>query len=377
LEADLRFLIVSQLDPYARAARTITKYVEKAAALGHEVAVYGEKVSDGPPIPYSLDVDRFDFALFVIYQAADFPNLPYLARLLDGMPKERRVIVDCLGRYNETIRVEHDFNHLEKLDGHQGWEWVEGFEAVSDVVLQPTLHPLRDDVHSFLFHAFDPDAVARPYASAADAGRAWCAEGAKPFGLVYVGNNWQRWDQVAALLQALAPLRDRLGPTCLTGWDWERRPDWAIELGIAGVDVDPDLLARLGVETRPAVPYTGVVDLAGQGRFSPVVHRPLFRHLGLVTTRTFETFCSDTLPLLLLPTEQVEALYGSAAVALVPGDDPAGFVEDALRQPEPYWEAVLATRAHLSEHHSYERRFDDLAAILGTAALTPSASAAR
>jgi hypothetical protein len=100
--------------------------------------------------------------------------------------------------------------------------------------------------------------------------------------------------------------------------------------------------------------------------------------LGLGTAaRTFETFCSDTLPLLLLPTEQVEALYGSAAVALVPGDDPAGFVEDALRQPEPYWEAVLATRAHLSEHHSFERRFDDLAAILGTAALTPSASAAR
>ena len=89
----MRFLIVSQLDPYARAVRTITKYVEKAATLGHEVAIYGEKVSDGPPVPYSLDVDRFDFALFVIYQAADFPDLPYLARLLDGMPKERRVIV--------------------------------------------------------------------------------------------------------------------------------------------------------------------------------------------------------------------------------------------------------------------------------------------
>jgi hypothetical protein len=373
----LRFLIVSQLDPYARAVRTITKYVEKAAALGHEVAVYGEKVSEGPQVPYSLDVDRFDFALFVIYQAADFPNLPYLARLLDGMPKERRVIVDCLGRYNETIRVDHDFNHLEKLDGHQGWEWVEGFQAVSDVVLQPTLNPQRDDVHSFLFHAFDLEAVARPYASAADAARAWSAEGAKPFGLVYVGNNWQRWDQIAALLQALAPVRNQLGPTCLTGWDWERRPDWAIELGLAGVDVDPDLLARLGVETRSAVPYNEVVDLAGQGSFCPIIHRPLFRHLGLVTTRTFETFCSDALPLLLLPTEQVEALYGSAALALVPGDDPAGFVEDALRRPEPYWDAVLGTRAHLAKHHSYERRFDNLAAILGTAALAPSAPAAR
>ena len=24
------------------------------------------------------------------------------------MPKERRVIIDCCGRYNETIRVDHD-----------------------------------------------------------------------------------------------------------------------------------------------------------------------------------------------------------------------------------------------------------------------------
>jgi hypothetical protein len=280
LEVDLRFLIVSQVDPYARAVRTITKYVEKAASLGHEVAVYGETVYDGPQVPYSLDVDRFDFAVFVIYQAADFPNQPYLARLLDGMPKERRVIVDCLGRYNETIRMDHDFNHLEKLDGHQGWEWVEGFQAVSDIILQPTLNPcvttstLSSSTHSIRMAWRGPTPRWQMLPKRGP-------RRAKPFGLVYVGNNWQRWDQIAALLQALAPLRDRLGPSSLTGWDWKRRPDWAVELGLAGVDVDPDLLARLGVETCSTVPYNEVVDLAGQGRFCPIIHRPLFHHLGL------------------------------------------------------------------------------------------------
>ena len=34
---------------------------------------------------------------------------------------------------------EHDFNHLEKMDGHQGWEWIEGFKAVTDKIVQPTL----------------------------------------------------------------------------------------------------------------------------------------------------------------------------------------------------------------------------------------------
>src|SRR5438132_4203124 len=160
----MKLLFVSKLDRFARAVSTITKYVQTGKALGHEVAVFGEQSSEITSVPYSLDVDKFDFAIFIIYGPWDFPDLPYLARLLDGMPRGRRVIIDCNGRYNETIRVEHDFNHLEKLDGHQGWEWIEGFEAVSDRILQPTLTPRRDDVIPFLFHGFDPGAVSRPAA---------------------------------------------------------------------------------------------------------------------------------------------------------------------------------------------------------------------
>ena len=71
-------------------------------------------------------------------------------------------MVDLWGRYNDTIRVDHDFNHLEKLDGHVGWEWEEAFRAISDTILQPTLNPRRDGVGSFLFHGFAPEAVAVP-----------------------------------------------------------------------------------------------------------------------------------------------------------------------------------------------------------------------
>ncbi len=39
-------------------------------------------------------------------------------------------------------------------------------------------------------------------------------------------------------------------------------------------------------------------------------------------------------------------------------------MKDALRRPELYWDAVLQTRAHLARHHSYERRFQELAALL-------------
>jgi hypothetical protein len=85
--------------------------------------------------------------------------------------------------------------------------------------------------------------------------------------------------------------------------------------------------------------------------------------LNFVTGRSFETFHADTVPLLMLPKPFVEAVYGPAALALVPGDDIAGYLTKSLKEPEPIWDAVLKTRAHLAKHHSYARRFDELATI--------------
>ena len=91
-----------------------------------------------------------------------------------------------------------------------------------------------------------------------------------------------------------------------------------------------------------------MVGLLGQARFAPVFHRPLFRHLGFVTNRTFETFYADSLPVLMLPRDFVAAIYGEAALTLVPGDDVAAHLDDALSRPEAYWDAVLQTRSHLA-----------------------------
>ena len=367
----MKLLIVNSLDLHTRSVATLHGYVAAGVALGHEIKIFGDPNPKMPSLPFTTDVMGFDLALFVIETAWDFPDMPQLAWLLDRIPRERRMVLDLWARYGETIRVDHDFNHLEKLDGHQGWEWIEAFEAVSDTILQPTLAPARPDVRSFLFHGFDPKAVARPYASAREAAAAWRDAGPdeKPHGVMYVGNNWQRWGQVQRFLTQYGPIRDQIGPACLIGWDWEHRPDWAVEKGIAGIDVDTSLLAQLGVQTRSPVRFDEVIGLLGQARFAPVFHRPLFQSLGFVTNRTFETFCADTLPVLMLPRDLVEAVYGSAALALVPGEDLAAHLEAARSRPEPYWEAVLRTRSHLARHHSFERRFAQLAAILGDAAI--------
>jgi len=352
----VKLLFVMSPEPDGSSAAAVSRYIAVGRRLGHEVAVYGEPRPGLPALAWSREAGSFDHVLFVVQVSADLPDPARLMRLLNTVPRERRVVIDLWGRYNDTIRVEHDFNHLEKVDRRLGWEWIEDFQKLSDRVLQPALTPLRPDVRRFLFFGFDQAAVARPGPAE------WGTD--KRYGAVYVGHNWMRWTQLRSLLESLEPLLPRLGRVCLVGWGWDERPEWASQNGIAGVDVDRSLLTRLQVETRGAVPSSAVIDLLGHGLVRPVIHRPLFRQLGLVTNRTFETFCADTIPLLLLPPDFVAAVYGLAALALVPGADLAAFVQGLLAQPQPYWEAVLATRAHLARHHSYEQRFQELAAIL-------------
>src|SRR5262245_27420396 len=363
---NMKLLLVSKISSTSRAVSAIASYVKTGRRLGHDVAILGEQSTEAPELPRTLDVKSFDYAVFVVFMPGDFPDLPYLAQLLDGVPRERRLIIDCCGRYNDTIRVEHDFNHLELLDGHQGWEWVEGFNAVADKIVQPTLRPRRSDVRPFLFYGFDRDAIVRGYDTPAAAAEAWTGNGNghRPYGINYVGTNWQRWTQVQAMLKSVGPKSDEIGRTRLIGWDWASRPKWAEDLNLRGVDVDAKMFAEYGVVTENAVPYDQVLARMNEGSFCPVFHRPLFNELGLVTNRTFETFCSDTIPLLMLPDQIVEKIHGSAALRLIPGEDLATRLDDIMHRPEFYWDAVLKTRAHLAAHHSYERRFEEMTAIL-------------
>jgi hypothetical protein len=358
----MKLLLVISCDPWTRSVSTVHHYVAAARALGHEIAVFGEPNAELPDLPYTTDVSGIDLALFAIQVPNDFPAMPHLARLLDTVPRSKRVVVDLWGRYNDTIFVEHDFNHLEKLDGHVGWEWEDAFRAISDTIVQPTMSPLRPDVGSFLFHGFAPDAVTAPETSAAKAAARW-RDSERWFGVCYLGSNWQRWDQVRAFLTAHAPLRKSVGWAGLIGWNWKDRPEWAVQQGLLGIDTDPKMLLDLEVTVKDGVRFDKALGYLSQSKFAPIIHRPLFRQLGLVTVRTFETFHADTIPVLMLPKPFVEAIFGPAALALVPGDDVAGFLTKATAEPEPYWDAVIKTRAHLAAHHSYARRFEELAAL--------------
>jgi hypothetical protein len=165
---------------------------------------------------------------------------------------------------------------------------------------------------------------------------------------------------VRQIVSSVGPVRQEIGRIRLTGWDWGSRPQWAADLNLKGVDVDASLFSAFDVETEDAVPYDRVIARMSEAAFNPVLHRPLFNELGLVTNRTFETFCADTVPMLFLPEPLVGQVYGTDAQQLRVTGDPVVFMESVRSNPLPYWDAVLKTRRHLTDHHSYEQRFNEL-----------------
>ena len=95
-----------------------------------------------------------------------------------------------------------------------------------------------------------------------------------------------------------------------------------------------------------------------------VKHRPLFNKMEFVTNRTFETFCTDTIPLIMFNPTLAEHVYGPEAIKLIPDNDIITHINNIIESPQYYWQAVIDIRKHLSLHHSFEHRFSELETIL-------------
>jgi hypothetical protein len=262
------------------------------------------------------------------------------------------VILDCDGMYNDSLQVDGDFNHVNAEASRRRTELC---DSLSDKIFQPTYRPLRPNVRPFLFHAYDP-AWERPLEL-----------NHKAYGMIYVGNNWFRWKELHRVLRAIEPLREKLGRAALVGQDWAVMPWWVQSpLREQAYFTDPDYLQRLDIELREPITVDQVVPTMGTAIFNPVLIRPLFNHLSLVTCRTFETPAANTIPLFAQDAEYVRAIYGERAVDLVlrDGDAASEQILDILHRPEAYAQIVHDIRQHLAEKHSYAMRLQELVQIV-------------
>jgi glycosyltransferase involved in cell wall biosynthesis len=167
------------------------------------------------------------------------------------------------------------------------------------------------------------------------------------------------------VLGAIEPIREQLGRIALVGHDWGAMPHWVESpLREDAYYTDPAYLGRLGVEVLPPVPIERVVAWMSRATFNPVIYRPLFEYLRLVTCRTFETPAAGTIPLFGLDPGYVRELYGEAAAELVLTEGNREKILDIVSRPEHYAAIVRSIRRHLAERHSYAARLRQLIQII-------------
>jgi glycosyltransferase involved in cell wall biosynthesis len=327
-------------------------YSRAARAMGHEVTVYG------PPnhvfgLNYSFDLAGADAVVFIFEwtTALQFGDRLDWARLLSAVPRRRRVVIDCDGAYNDPIEFGGDYNHRTVEESRR---WIDLCDSLADKICQPTPHPRRGNVRPFLFHIYDPT---------------WEASldfAGKEFSMIYVGHTKFRWRGMLQVLQAMEAVRDRIGRVGLVGEGWDNPPEWTQWLEIrANYYVDQDYLKRLGVEVMPPVPFPQVIATMGRAVFNPVVYRPLFETLGMVTCRTFETPAAGTIPLFLLEPDYIRSLYGEPAADLVLGGERAPEkILDVLARPQHYAHIVSGIREEFGKRHTPEARLRELMEII-------------
>lgn len=327
-------------------------YSRAAKAMGHEVKIYGPPGAF-PALDYSQDLEGADALVFVVEWTTQlqFGDRLDWARLMQAVPRERRVVMDCDGAYNDPIEFNGDYNHKTQESSRQ---WIAFCDAISGKICQPTFRPQRDNVRPFLFHMYDPTWESPLEFSS------------KEFGMIYVGHTKFRWRGMSRVLKALEPVREQAGRVALVGEGWDRAMEWTEWLEIKNdYYVDRDYLKQLRVEALPAVPFPQVTDTMNKAVFNPVMYRPLFEKLDMVTCRTFETPAAGTIPLFLLDERYVREIYGEAAAALVLGEtEPHKKIADVLSDPGRYADIVRGIRQDFGRLHSPEARLNELIGII-------------
>ena len=131
--------------------------------------------------------------------------------------------------------------------------------------------------------------------------------------------------------------------------------------------VDSGYIEKLGVEPMDPIPFARVIETMSRGVFNPVVYRPLFERLGMVTCRTFETPAAGTIPLFVLDPDYVRDVYGGAALELLlDREKPQARILDVMTRPEHYAKVVREIRRDFAKRHSPESRLRDLIKIIET-----------
>jgi hypothetical protein len=326
-------------------------YTDAAREMGHEVCVFGRNKLN-IPLNYTLDAESADAVIFLFEWTTQlqYEDQLDLLRLVSKVSRRRRVILDGDGNYNDPIHVEDDYNHR---DDDSSRRWTEICDSLADKICQPTLHPLRPNVRPFLFYGYNP-AWEVPFTS-----------NGKPFDMLYIGHCKWRWRPMRRVLDTLEDERAALGRIGFVGHGWAKKPWWAATLHMEDTYYsEPGLLQKLAIEVLPPIAFAQVIDWMSKAVVNPVLLRPTFNRMRLVTPRMFETPAANTIPLFAFDPDHAREIYGNAALDLVLRQDGTQMLRDMVQHPDSYGHRLTQIRAHLADRHSHKVRLRQLLEIV-------------
>lgn len=349
----MRILFVMDQRVDRGSIQSIANYVRAGDETGHRIALYGHDDPRFPGVRFSTDLGAFDYVVFLVESWRHWMSGLRMPRFFSEVPRERRAIVDADGKYNQVISVDgYDRSYRYEEERR---EWFTHYHGVCDKIMQPTFAPREPGVIALPFYGYDPGSVIDPDASPP-----------KQYDILFVGHNWWRWREVSTcLLPAFEQIRPSVGEICFMGSWWDAPPAGAKDLDLEeAFGVDNERFRRLRIQVKQPVPYTEVIPAMSQGRINIMTQRPLFRHLKILTSKYFEIFTADTIPLVMLDPDHAELVYGPAGRELALSNGIAEKLLDALNRPQKYREIVQEVRRHLAARHSYRNRVQELVTAL-------------
>lgn len=349
----MNILFVMEPRINAGSIQAIGSYTKIARKLGHKVAVYGNKLPGFNNIFFTKDINLYDYAIFIFESNLYWINKLKITKILSTFDKSKRIILDADGMYNRPICIDgYDCNHSNDSTYN---EWKDYYHSITDYVIQPSIIKSRkNNVFSIPFYGYEESGTIRKNIN-------------KKYDLVYVGHNWWRWDIMKnVVLPNIRACKDKINKTCFIGHWWDKPPSWAKECDFEGpFRMDTKKFKELRIITKPAVEYSKVVETMSQGNINIMTQRPLLRYFKHVTSKYFEIFLADTIPLVVLDQKHSKKIYGSngAHITLNETTD-KNKIRNVLNKKDRYKEIVNNIRTHLLKNHSYNIRIGELIYVL-------------
>ncbi|MDP2684045.1 MAG: hypothetical protein Q8P20_03225 [bacterium] len=276
--------------------------------------------------------------LVIIYESYPFLSDQDLDEIRKQVPRSKILLIDPDCKYLEPYVLENDTNHPTP----ESYEyWTKLYDSLSDKILQPTLDKItKEKVYKFVYFGIDTNNNFDNIK--------------KDFDFLYVGNNWYRWKDIFDLINSVSSIRNKLMRIALMGNYWDGKEMKGCEKVTYS---DVNFLKNNNVEIIKSAPYGKVESSMSRGLINPIFVRPILNKLKHVTPRMFETFSTDTVPVIPEYFTHATELYGDTINEFILSNEKILMI---LKDYKKYLGISRSIRNKLIAEHSYGVRLNEL-----------------